>query len=132
MNKLNFIISSLASFSVSYYLGNKSLQDIMIITQSSLRDHLGIGQLLQIYDIAIELFAMHCSIGRGIRQKKIPREKWSCRKYSKLIVSLESPQRPECICFFLNAISSIPRHQGSWLKCFIQKDTHLEKQRFFC
>ena len=75
MNKLNFIISSLASFSVSYYLGNKSLQDIMIITRSSLRDHLGIGQLLQIYDIAFELFAMHCGIGRGIRQKKIPREK---------------------------------------------------------
>ena len=26
-------------------------------------------------DIAFELFAMHCGIGRGIRQKKIPKEK---------------------------------------------------------
>ena len=57
-------------------------------------------------DIAFELFAMHCGIGKGIRQKKIPQEKWSCRKYNKLIVSLEGPHRPECICFFLNAISS--------------------------
>ena len=30
---------------------------------------------LPIDDIAFELFAMHCSIGRGIRQKKIPQEK---------------------------------------------------------
>ena len=26
-------------------------------------------------DIALELFAMHCSVGWGIRQKKIPQEK---------------------------------------------------------
>ena len=56
---------------------------------------------------AFELFAMHCGIGWEIRQKKIPQEKWLCRKYNKLIVSLESPHRPECICFFLNAILSI-------------------------
>ena len=41
-----------------------------------------------------------------IRQKKIPQEDWLCRKYNKLIVSLESPHA-ECICFFLNMISSI-------------------------
>ena len=58
-------------------------------------------------DIAFELFAMHCGIGRGIRQKKIPQEKWLCPKYNKPIVSLESSHRPECICFFLNTISSI-------------------------
>ena len=58
-------------------------------------------------DIAFELFAMHCGIGRGKRPKKIPQKRWLCRKHSKLIVSLESPYQPECICFFLNAISSI-------------------------
>ena len=30
---------------------------------------------LTIDDIAFELFAMYCGIGRGIRQKKIPQEK---------------------------------------------------------
>ena len=30
-----------------------------------------------------------------------------CRKRNKLIVSLESPHQPECICFSLNAIPSI-------------------------
>ena len=58
-------------------------------------------------DIAFELFAMHCGIRRGVRQKKIPQEKWLCRKYNKPIVSLESPHQPKCIWFFLNAISSI-------------------------
>ena len=34
---------------------------------------------------------MYCGIGRGIRQKKIPHvQKFLCRKYNKLIVSLES------------------------------------------
>ena len=61
----------------------------------------------RIDDIAFELFAMHYGIGRGIRQKKIPQEKWLCRKYNKPMVSPESPLRPECICFFLNVKSSI-------------------------
>ena len=56
---------------------------------------------MEIDDITFELFAMHCGIGRGIRQKKISQEKLSYRKYNKLIVSLESPNQPECICFFL-------------------------------
>ena len=43
----------------------------------------------------------------GIRQKKIPQEKLLRREYNKLIVSLDSPHKPECICYFLNAISSI-------------------------
>ena len=34
-------------------------------------------------------------------------EKNKIRNYNKLIVSFESPHQPECICFFLNAISSI-------------------------
>ena len=46
--------------------------------------------------------------------KKIPQEKWLCRKYNELIVSLESPHRSECICFFLNAISSIPYFISKW------------------
>ena len=57
--------------------------------------------------IAFELFAIQCGIGRGIRQKKIPQEKWWCRKHNKPIVSPESPHQPEYIWFFLNAISSI-------------------------
>ena len=34
-----------------------------------------ISSTSQIDDIAFELFAMHCGIGWGIRQKKIPQEK---------------------------------------------------------
>ena len=64
-------------------------------------------------DIPFELFTMHCGIGLGIRQKKIPQEKLLYRKYNKLIISLESPHRPECICFFLNAISSIRKPKFS-------------------
>ena len=35
-------------------------------------------------DITFEIFAMHRGIGRGIRQKKIPQEKLSCRKYKTI------------------------------------------------
>ena len=33
------------------------------------------SSLIAIDDIAFELFAIHCGIGREIRQKKIPQEK---------------------------------------------------------
>ena len=35
----------------------------------------GARKLKVIDDIAFELLAVHCGIGRGIRQKKIPQEK---------------------------------------------------------
>ena len=52
-------------------------------------------------NIAFKLFVTHFGIGRGIRQKRIPQKKWLCHKYNKLIVSLESPYRPEMHLFFL-------------------------------
>ena len=53
-------------------------------------------------DIAFELFAMYCGIGRGIKQRKSHRKNDYVVIYNKLIVSLESPHQPDYI-----AISSI-------------------------
>ena len=59
----------------------------------------------RIADIAFELFEMHCGIGRGIRENKIPQEKLVM--LNKQITSLESTHQPECISFFLKAISFV-------------------------
>ena len=45
---------------------------------------------ITIHDIAFELFAMHCGIGIGKRQKKIPQEKWMLLFVSPVSVSDET------------------------------------------
>ena len=46
----------------------------------------GLFQILltpsKIDDIAFEFLVLHCFIGRGIRQEKIPQEKLLCRKFN--------------------------------------------------
>ena len=61
----------------------------------------------RIDDIAFELFAMHCGIGRGIRQKKIPQKNDHVVNITNWLSLLRAPTDQNAFVFFLNAISSI-------------------------
>ena len=97
-------------------------QDIVFILKSSLHsiiwktdktDKFSFINILPLYiccieHITFELFAMQYGTGRDKTKNKIPQwRKWFCRNFNKPIVSPESPNQPEWICFFLNVISSI-------------------------